>query len=123
VGVFERATQWSAPFVKTLALHRLDPLLIDQPALRLVLARICSVEQWVDDALLGFVMRVEPLRVAEVKFMADNLLSSEASKDIILVGYLRLLWSSGMTHEELKKEVRAWRQKNDPGRVGESSRG
>ena len=68
--VLDLATRWRFPSIRSLAIARLHPLLLDAPPLdRLITARACDIDAWVQDALDALVERSEPLTEHEAGLM------------------------------------------------------
>ncbi|KZV66747.1 hypothetical protein PENSPDRAFT_549669, partial [Peniophora sp. CONT] len=59
--VLKLATRWNFQSIRELAISRLHPLLLDAPLNRLIAARTCGIDAWVDDALESLVWRKKPL--------------------------------------------------------------
>ena len=77
-SILDLSTRWGFTSIRDLAIRCLKP---PSPLRRLILARKCAVEEWVNPALLELCERPEPLGLDEARLMDFE--------DVVLVGSVR----------------------------------
>ena len=77
-SILDLSTRWGFTSIRDLAIRCLKP---PSPLRRLILARKCAVEEWVNPALLELCERPEPLSLDEARLMDFE--------DVVLVGSVR----------------------------------
>jgi hypothetical protein len=114
-GVLKLATRWSFSSIRSLAIRRLEPFLVSSALDRLVLARACSVEQWVDIAARNLSSRFGSLEESELCQMTYG--------DIALITRKReRLWRERGNNQQGNAQLRLEHMRQDPQDLESSTR-